>query len=357
MYILIRRRFSLVACLALICLGVSACGGSAAPTQSSATTPTQNMTLKVCQGSNSITFFPFYVAQQQGYFKAQKLDIANPAILQVGSKVAAAVEAGSCQVGDGVITDAFNWSKVDKSARIIGAFINAYTVDIVVSKKFEQETHVSATSALADRIKALQGKTIGITGPGSATQGLLTYLFKQEGMNAAKDAKQVSLGANNTAALGALKSGRVDALSFLLPVGQAAEAQGIGDILISPMRGDIPSLVGDVHGVIYTKQSTIDANLRAIAAYIRAIGQAEAFIQSNPTQAKVLLNSYLGLGQAVTDAIYTAAAPDIAKNPQISQAAYTVAAQFHLKAGLISVIPPFTTLVATTTIDSALASS
>src|SRR5258707_12117283 len=99
MYILIRRRFSLVACLALICLGVSACGGSAAPTQSSATTPTQNMTLKVCQGSNSITFFPFYVAQQQGYFKAQKLDIANPAILQVGSKVAAAVEAGSCQVG------------------------------------------------------------------------------------------------------------------------------------------------------------------------------------------------------------------------------------------------------------------
>src|SRR6266851_1730558 len=112
MYILIRRRFSLVACLALICLGVSACGGSAAPTQSA--TPTKNMTLTVCQGSNSITFFPFYVAQQQGYFKAQKLDIANPAILQVGSKVAAAVEAGSCQMGDGVITDAFNWSKVDK---------------------------------------------------------------------------------------------------------------------------------------------------------------------------------------------------------------------------------------------------
>ena len=123
------------------------------------------------------------------------------------------------------------------------------------------------------------------------------------------------------------------------------------------MRGDIPSLVGDVHGVIYTKQSTIDANPQAIAAYIRAIGQAETFIQSNPAQARVLLNKYLGLGQAVTDAIYTAAAPDIAKSPQISQAAYNVAAQFHLKAGLITVIPPFTTLVATTTIDSALASS
>lgn len=356
MYLFVRCRPLFVACLLFLCLGVAACGSAPTSTTSGKST-SKDMTLTVCQGSNSITFFPFYVAQKQGYFKAQGLNIGNPSILQVGSKVVAAVQAGSCELGNGVITDAFNWSKADSSARIIGAFINAYTVDIVVSKKLENETHVSATSSLADKIKALKGKTIGITGAGSATQGLLTYLFKQEGMNAAKDSTQVSLGSSNTAALGALKSGRIDALSFLLPIGQAVEQQGLGDILISPMRGDIPALVGDVHGVVYTKQSTIDAHSQAIAAYIRAIGQAETFIQNSPAQAKVLLNSYLGLGQAVTDAIYTAASPDIARSPQISQAAYNVAAQFHLQAGLITQIPPYSQLVATSAISAALSKS
>src|SRR5258707_1713490 len=312
------------------------------------------VTMTVCQGSKSVTFFPFYVAQQQGFFAAQGLKIADPAILQVGSQVAAAVKADRYQIGNGVITDAFGWASTDSGARIVGAFINAYTVDIIVTKQFEQEMGVSPTSTLPNKVNALRGKTIGITGPGSATQGLLTYLFRKEGMNAAKDIKQVSLGANSAAALAALKSGRVDALSFILPMGQLVEVQGIGDRLISPMRGDIPGLVGDVHGVIYTKQSTIDANPQAIAAYIRAIGQAETFIQSNPAEAKVLLNKYLGLGQTVTDAVYTEVTPAMAKSPQISQAAYNVAGQFHVQAGLVSLIPSYGQLVATGTIASAL---
>jgi NitT/TauT family transport system substrate-binding protein len=353
MYFIFRRKLFFVASLVFLCISVTACG---AATTTSASSTGNNITLTVCQASTSATFFPFYVAQQEGYFKDQHLTIPTPPLLQVGSKVAAAVQAGSCEVGNGLITDAFSWAKTDPSqARVIGSYINAYTVDIIVSKKFEQETHVSASSPLAAKIDALKGKTIGITGPGSSTQGLLTYLFKQQGMNAATDSTQVSLGSSGTTALADLKSGRVDAISFLLPTGQAAEIQGIGDILISPMRGDIPGLKNDVHGVIYTKQSTINANQQAIADYIRAIAQAEAFIQNNPAQDKTLLNSYLGLGQAVTNAIFAVAEPDMAKTPQITEAQYNVAAQFHLNAGLISKIPPYTQLIATTTIANALA--
>ncbi len=106
--------------------------------------------------------------------------------------------------------------------------------------------------------------------------------------------------------------------------------------------------------MIYTKQSTINANGPAIAAYIRAIAQAETFIQGHPAEAKVLLNDYLNLGQTVTDAMYAVAAPDFAKSPQISQGEYNVAAQFHLKAGLIKAIPPYNQFVAVNTINCAL---
>lgn len=333
-------------------------GGTAACPTTTATASTLSQEnpeeLTVCQGSTSITFFPFYVAQRKGYFLAQGLKISNPAILQVGSKVVAAVEADKYQIGNGVITDAFSWSRTDASARIFGAFINTYTVDIVVGNKFRDETNITANSSLNERISALKGKTIGITGPGSATQGLLTYLFKQIGLDAAKNTRQISLGSSTATALNALQSGQVDVLSFLPPIGQTVKAKNVGDIWISPMRGDIPGLRGDVHGVFYTKQSTIDARPAAIAAYIRAISQAEAYIQNNPTETKILLNDYLGLGQTITDAVYAAAAPDIARSPQITQSAYNVAGQFHVNAGLVTIIPSYSLLVASNTIDKAI---
>jgi len=349
----VRHRLLLIPGLLLLCLGIAACGGAATATTSSST-HTQLTTLKVCQLNTSINFFPVYVAQQKGYFTAQGLNIPKPPLLQVGSKVVAGVESGNCDIGNGVITDAFNWAHVNSDGRIIGSVMNGYVVDVVVSKKFEQEMHVSVSSPLADKVNALRGKTIGITGPGTGTQALLTYLFRLQGLDAARETRQISLGSNNAAALAALKSGRVDALSFFSPIGQAAEAEGIGDILISPVRGDIPGLRGDVHGIIYAKQSTIEAKPQAVAAYIRAINQAELFIKNNPVEARTLLSSYLGPNNSVTNAVYTATAPVIATSPVITQAAYNVAGQFHVKAGLVSLIPSYSQLVATSTINSAL---
>lgn len=357
MYIVRQRRPLALAALMLICLVLSACGGGSA-TPSAGVTPTKGLTtLSVCQINKSINFFAFYVAQHKGFFTDQGLSIADPPLLQVGSKVVDGVEGGNCDIGNGVMTDVFNWVKVDQTARVIGAFMNGFVVDIVAGKALEQSAHVTATSPLAAKVAALKGKKIGITGAGSGTQALLTYLFKQEGMNAAKDVTEVSLGSNNVAALAALKAGRVDALSFFSPIGQAAEAQGTGDIFISAVRGDIPGLVGDVHGVFYTKQSIMTSKPQAIAAYIRAVNQAEAFIQSNPAEAKTLLNDYLGLGQSVTDAVYTAQAGGIAKTPMITSAAYTVAGQFHVGAGLIAQIPAYCSVISTNTIESALGTS
>ncbi len=319
-----------------------------------AISPSSPEVLRVCQINGSINFFPFYVAQQEGYFKAQGLTIAKPELMQVGSKVVSGVESGKFDIGNGVITDAFSWAIRSSQARIIGAFMDGYVVDIVVSRQFEQTMQVSASSTLAQKIVALKGKKIGITGPNTGTQALLIYLFRQQGMNAAKEITQVSLGSNNALALKALQSGEVDALSFFSPIGQAAEAQNIGDIFISPVRGDVPGLAGDVHGVFYTMQSVIDAKPQAIAAYIRAINEAEVFIQNDTAQTKKLLNSYLGLGQGVTDAVYAAQIAGVARNPQISQGAYNVAGQFHVQAGLVSLIPSYGQLVSTNTIDGAL---
>lgn len=346
-----QRLLSYCGVLLLAGMLLSGCGGSTTSSNSSTT----NMTLNVGQINDSINFFPFYVAEQLGYFKAQGLTLGERPRLQTGPNVVAALEAGNIDIGGGVITDAFGMARVDPSARIIGALTNGYVVDVVVSKAFEQETHLTEASPLQAKVEALRGKKIGITGPNTGTSALLTYLFKQEGMDVQKDAILESLGSNNASALAALHNNRVDALSFFSPIGQAAEAQGIGDIFISPDNGDVPGLKGDVHGIFYTRQSIIDAKSKAVHAFIKAVAQAESYIQANPARAQVLLNGYLKLGEKVTSAVYAATSPVWAKDPQLSQSSYNVASQFHIQAGLIKSAPAYNDLVATSVISQSIA--
>ncbi|HET8844335.1 MAG TPA: ABC transporter substrate-binding protein [Ktedonobacteraceae bacterium] len=310
--------------------------------------------LTVGQAGKSIAFFRYYVAQQEGYFKARGLNMADPVQMPNGAQLTAALKADKLHIANGVITDAFTLSRTDSSVQIIGTLLNAYAVDIVVSNKFALETTVTTNSTLVEKVNALKGKRVGMTGPNTGTQALLTYLFRQQGLDATKVIQQVSLGSNSAAALAALKAGHVDALSYFVPFGQIAEAQKAGQIFISPLRGDIPELLGDAQAVYYTRQSIIDAQPQAIVAYIQAMSQAADFIHNNPEQTKIYLTKYLGLNASVANAVYTAALPSVTQNPQISQDAYNVAGQFHVKAGLVSVIPSYNKLVATGIIGNAL---
>ncbi|QBD83795.1 ABC transporter substrate-binding protein [Ktedonosporobacter rubrisoli] len=331
-------------------MGISSCDNPGSPAK-----PTNTMSLKVGQISTSVAYFPFYVADQQGFFKKEGLTIGPRPLLGTGAKVAAAVESGSIDIGGGVITDAFDMAIVDSTARVIGSLVNGYYVDVIASNSFLQQKRLTMSSSLADKVHALQDRKIGITGPGSGTEALLIYLFRQQGLDAKRDATLVNLGSNNLSAIAAMKAGHVDALSFFSPVGQQAEAEGIGTILISPIRGDVPALANDVHGAFYTKQSVIDNKKQAVQAFIRAIAQAESYIHEQQDKALVLMQKYLKLNQATTKAVFTAIGPVFAQSPQIDQRAYEVAAQFHVQAGLISAAISYDNIVAASTIKSSLA--
>lgn len=353
MYRFIRPSFSILACMLLVGLSIAGCEGTTTPTTNS----TNIMTLKVAQISSSVAFFPLYIAEQESFFKKQglTLDPANPPQLGDGAKVGAALESGSIDVaGGGVITDAFTLSKVDAHVRILGALTTGYYVDVTASKQFEQTAHLTANSSLADKVKALVGKKIGITAPGSGTEALMIYLFRIYGYDSKRDATLVNLGGTTTAAIAALKTGRVDAISFFSPAGQVAEAQGIGNILISPDRGDIPSMQGQVHGVFYTRQQVIDAKPKAVEAFIRGIAQAEAYIHQNAAQMPSLLSKYLKLDQKTTTTVWQATLPIVPTTPLISQDGYNKATQFHVKAGLIAIALAYKDVVADGTMQDAL---
>lgn len=348
----IRKSFSFLACLLLVSLYIAGCG--------SAASATNNMTLKVAQVTNAITFFPMYIAEKEGYFKAQGLTFnpATPPLLLSGSKVATAVETNSVEVGVGGATDAFTISRVDSSIRLIGDVSDGLQIDVVASKNLLQQTGLSDASPLADKVNALKGKKVGVSAPNSASDALVTYLFRQQGLSAQTDVTKVSVGASITTALAALQSGRVDAVAIASPAGEEATVKGFGDLFISPTRGDDPALVGQLFGITFAKQQTINTKPKAVQAFIRGLAQADTFMQQHPDQALTLLQGYLktidpkALGEA-----WSFLKSSMPQTPQICQNGYNVANQFHLKAGLIAVPLAYKNMVAQDTINQALGSS
>jgi ABC-type nitrate/sulfonate/bicarbonate transport system substrate-binding protein len=339
----------LAASLAAACSSApSSAGGTANSTGNT------NLTLNYGQVSNSIAFFPVFVAQHEGYFAAGHLTVGPTpfSILGTGAKVAAALAGGSIDVGGSVMTDAFNLSKANQSPEVIGALVNAYYIDIVVGKN----AHVApANAGLVQKVKSLKGLKIGITGPGSGTSALITYLFGLAGLNPRTDATLVNLGGNATAALDALKSGQVDAVSYAQPLGQEAVISGVGSIYISPSRGDIPSLAGDVQGVVFTNSTVLANKKQAVEAFVKGVARAEELIHTaSAATVGALLKDYLPtLTPAMVSAIIPLVHAEMPATPVISAQRYEIAASFHKTSGLFPNPPAYGSIIDSSLISSA----
>jgi NitT/TauT family transport system substrate-binding protein len=292
--------------------------------------------LNVGQISNSVAFFPLFVAEHMGYFAAEGVQLGERPRLGTGAKVAAALKGGSIDLGAGVITDAFNLAKIDDGTRIVTSLVTEYYVDIVVPPSFEEP------DTLPDKIAALVGKQIGITGPGSGTEALVNHLFTSIGRNAATDAILVNLGGAATAAIGALTAGRVDALAFFQPIAQQAEAANAGKTYISPVRGDVPTLRGALHGVVFSTQKLLDRKPAELAGFNRAIARALTDIHGDPAQVRNLLGLYLeNTDAAALDALVPILGREIPRTPQVERPSYDIARTFHLDSGLVKKAPTY----------------
>lgn len=292
--------------------------------------------LNVGQISDSVAFFPLFIAEKLGYFAAEGVRLGERPRLGTGAKVAAALKSGSIDLGAGVITDAFNLAKIDDGTKIVTALVTEYYVDIVVPPSFAEP------ATLADKVGELVGKRIGITGPGSGTEALVTYLFASIGRNAATDSVLVNLGSAATSAIGALKAQRVDALAFFQPIAQQAAAAGAGKTFISPARGDVPALRGALHGVVFSTQKLLSRKRAELAGFNRAIAKALTDIHGNQAQVRSLLGQYLKGSNAKTlDALLPILGREVPRTPRLQRASYDVARKFHLDSGLVRRAPSY----------------
>jgi len=305
-------------------------------------------------GNNSVAFFPIFVAQHEGYFRDAGLNVTVN-VFQSGAVVGAAMTSGSIDIGCSVITDVFSLLKASRPVKIIGSLVNGYYVDIIGSNAFLQSAKVSRSSPLHDRVEALRGKRIGITGPGSGTEALVVYLLTRAGLNPTRDAVLVNVGTDQAAILAELRTGRLEAVSFAWPLSMVADTEKVGEALIMPALGDVPAMQGEVQAVMYGRPDILEKRQDAAVAFVRAIARAEAFIGANHAAARTLLEQYdkLLMPDTVTK-LLAAYLPVLPAKPVIDRNAYGRALTFHLLTGnATNVGTAFNDVIATSIIDAA----
>ncbi len=222
-------------------------------------------------GKNLLYYLPLTIAETQGYFKAEGLDVTIVDFAG-GSKALQAVVGGSADV----VSGAFEHTLImqPKGIRLRAFALQGRAPQIVLG--INPKTMPNFKS-VAD----LKGRKIGVTAPGSSTQVLANFVLAKAGLKAS-DVSIIGVGAG-TGAVAAMRAGQVDAISNLDPV--VTLLQRSGDLkIVSDTRivaeadkafgGPMPA------GCLYAPQAFIDRNPATVQAIANAIVKADKWIQA-----------------------------------------------------------------------------
>ncbi len=133
-----------------------------------------------------------------------------------------------------------------------------------------------------------KGRKIGVTARGAATEVYTKWMLTKAGLSG-DDATFVAVGGPNTA-YGALVSKQVDVLMIFEPAGAMCEVLKTCKVIwragLDKQPAEMYALNGGGNGLIFT-QEYIDRNPHVIDAVIRAVKDADAFINTPANFAEV----------------------------------------------------------------------
>jgi NitT/TauT family transport system substrate-binding protein len=307
-----RPKRSAVVLAAAAALLVAACSSSASSAGGSgsdqaASTSGGTTNLNVTVSAASVAYAALYIAEAKGYFQDEGLHV-NITTVSGGGATVPALLSNSAQFGFSSVFHQMDGAEAGQRVVSIGAINIGEGLDVVISKKKAQQLGLTASSTLAQKGAVLKNITVGALSDSGEPYYVLADLAKQGGLNPS----QVKIESiSGTGAVTALERGEVDAIEIGLPVTTEALASGDAETLISCPAGDLPNLVGDAIETVLANPAYVQSHESVAKRFLAAIGKAQAFYTSNPTQAGTIVrNAYF---QSVPESVYEAAWKEVLK--------------------------------------------
>lgn len=236
---------------------------------------------------------PLYVADDQGFFEDEGLDV-NIVELESGQAGVSAVVSGTAQFADIGFDDlAVLTAEGEESMVMTYNLVNRVTLTLVMDADLAADLGVDRDSSIEERYAALEGLTLGVTSPGAATDKYMRYYLRQAGLDPDRDANIVAIGGGGSL-LAALESGQIDAYQLSPPTPYIAETEGFGTILIDGPEGDVPLFSDFAYTGFATNQDWAEDNPETVEAFMNALSNGMEFVIDDPAAAAEIVQEYLG---------------------------------------------------------------
>ena len=267
--------------LAALALGVMLATGA------SAQAPEKKKITIAVGGKNLFYYLPLTVAERQGYFKDEGLEVEIPDFAG-GAKALQALVGGSADMVSGAYEHTINMAAKKQPITAVVLQMKYSSIVLVMPK----DKAVAYNGG-----KGLKGFKVGVTAPGSSTNMFVNNLLAKAGLKPT-DVSIVGVGAGS-GAVAAIEKGEIDALSNLDPVVTQLESTGkfvaVADSRTEKGMKDIYG--GDyMASVIYLNTDYITKNPNTVQAVVNAMVRADKWIaKATPQQIVDLMpNEYKG---------------------------------------------------------------
>jgi ABC-type nitrate/sulfonate/bicarbonate transport system substrate-binding protein len=287
--------------------------------------------IKFATSVPQMSFAPFEIAKLMNFFEYQgvKTDFVQ---LQSGATALQAIQGGSIDLLDSASTEVVGGVGQGLDFQAIQNTV-MMTLQFCVSKDWAAKANVTATSTIQQKMAAMKGATIAITGPGAVSdKGARWLLKKYGGLNADIDTKIVQVG-GAAAMPGALDADQVQA--FLLSPPACGRTKN-GMILLEPSA--VPEFANYVHEVLYGKKSWLTAHKAEAKAVATAISMGNNYILKYPAAALTLLKRVFNkVDPAVVEVSFNnTIKPQVKADGKMDEAMWKSTTAMQLEAGIIS---------------------
>jgi NitT/TauT family transport system substrate-binding protein len=272
--------------------------------------------------SIGMLYLPIYVADQMGYFTDAEIDANLQVFKSGGGTSMAAVLGGDMDVYIGSTSAALRAASKDTNTVIIGALMTQYASNVVMRGEFAKEKGLTADSTVEERLAALKGALIGVTGAGSGTHQLAMFMLTEAGLDPERDATVVFVGGGSEI-LAAFSRDRIDAFTLSNPTSDTAIAKYNGFLLFNTAAGQLPALDGHLYISVNTRQGWIDDNPEVAKRMMGAIQRAQIAMhdpaQTEEIRDKVFAAYFPKVDKELFDQAWTSVLPAYPTSPKITR--------------------------------------
>ncbi len=228
-------------------------------------------TIRIAQAVDALAFLPIYVSRANGYFNDEGVNL-ELIIVQGGGPDLQALIAGSVDfdaTSTGGLLRAFGGGiELLGIHNVVGKCI----IDLIIRRESAQRLGITAAMPVQEKLKRLKGTIIGASRVGSLTYQIAYFLAKEAGFEQGKDVTILGVGGGD-AALAALKTGKIDVMSYAPPFPQVALKNGDAISLVANSHGEYPKLRSFLQNVLLTRpdfpKKSPDTARRILRAMVR----------------------------------------------------------------------------------------